>query len=250
MKLRISMVLLVVGVFALATLPVVAQGQGQRQGRGQGFGGRQMGGMGSIARLLMVEEVQKELKVTEDQVAKVREAMDAMRPAGGPGQGQGARGNFSEMTEEERAEMRAQMQQRMQERNNQIKEALGKVLSGDQMKRLNEISLQQQGVMALADPDVATALALKEEQKTKIADVLSSFRQNARPARDAGDGPADRQALRQQMQERREQLNKDLMAVLTTDQQGKWKEMQGAPFEMPQGAMFGGAGRGGRGQNN
>lgn len=243
MKLRFSIVLLVAGLLALATVPVVAQGQ--RPGRGQGFAGRQMGmgGMGSLARLLMIEEVRKELNVTEDQAAQVREAMQSMRPADGPGQGPGGRGNLSEMTEEERAEFRAQMQQRMQERNNQIKEALGKVLSADQMARLNQISLQQQGVMALITPDVATALALTEEQTTKLEGVFSSFRGNARP-RDAGEGPADRQALRQQMQERREQMTKDVMAILTTDQQAKFKEMQGSPFEMPPGALFGGRGRG------
>lgn len=252
MKLRFFTVFLVAGLLALATLPVSAQGQ--RQGRGQGFPGRQMGmgGMGSLTRLLMIEEVRKELNVTEDQAGQVREAMQAMRQAGGPGQGQGAPGNFSEMTDDERAEFRAQMQQRMQERNNQVKEALAKILSADQMTRLNQISLQQQGIMALTSPDVATALGLTAEQQTKLDDVLASFRRNARP-RDAGEGPGDRQALRQQMQERREQMTKDIMAILSTDQQAKFKEMQGAPFEMPEGALFGGRGgqgRGGRQQDN
>ena len=99
MVFRSSTVWLAIGLLTLVTADLSAQ-QGQGQGRRQGLGGRQFGGMGSLAGLLMVEEVRQELNVTDDQMASVREAMQAMRQGGGPGQGQGQRGNFSEMTEQ------------------------------------------------------------------------------------------------------------------------------------------------------
>ena len=65
----ISKWLLVVGVAALIASPVMAQG-----GRGQGRGG--FGGPGG---LINMEPVQKELKLSEDQVTKAKETVQATR---------------------------------------------------------------------------------------------------------------------------------------------------------------------------
>lgn len=97
MKLRNTMATLA----ALATIPLaamaLAQGAGPQGGPPQGLGGqgrgpggpqgpmRVMGGPGGGARILLRPDVQRELKLTEDQIGKIREAV------GGPG-GPGGRG--------------------------------------------------------------------------------------------------------------------------------------------------------------
>ncbi len=227
------------GLVALMAADLSAQGQAQ--GRNQGFRGR-LGGGGSIAGLLMVEEVRQELQLSEEKMTEIREMMREMRQANAQRTGQ--RGNFSEMTQEERAAMRA----RMQQQNQATRDALAKILSTEQMTRLSQIFLQQQGAGALAQADVAAALKLSEEQQAKISKLLDDFRQAARPARNAGADATDRQAVRQQMRQRNQQLDQDIMAILTTDQQAKLKELKGTAFEMPQRAGRGGGGarRGGQ----
>ena len=246
MMYRLATACVIVGVLAFVAADLAAQ-QGQRQGRGPGFGGRGFGG-GSLAGLLRVEEVQQEIKLTDTQQEEIQAAMRAMRPAAG--QGQRGAANFQDMTEQERTEAFARMREQAQQRAKATKEALAKILSADQMKRLTEISVQQQGVRALADEDVAAAVKLTDDQKSKIAELM----QANRPGRGgAGQAQTDRAAAREQMRQRREQLNKDVMAVLTTEQQAAFKELQGKPFEMPAGRGPGagggrGAGRAGGGQ--
>ena len=238
MKYHFASFCMVAGVLAFVAADLAAQ-PGQGPGRGPGFGGR--GGFGGgLAALLRVEEVRTEINLTDDQQQKVQEAMRAMREAAG--QGQRGPANFRDMTEQERTEAFAQMREQAQKRAKATKEALAKILKPEQMKRLTEISIQQQGVRALADEDVAATLKLKDDQKSKITELLQ-----ARPGRGAGgpgQGQGDRAAMREQMQQRRAQLTKDVMAVLTTEQQAAFKDLQGKPFEMPARGPGAGGGRG------
>jgi len=240
MKYRAAMVCLVGSLLFCATQNLVAQ---PGQGRGPGFGGRQSGG-GFLARLLQIDAVQKEIKLTDSQLQEAEQAMQALRQA----EPQGApedRPNFADMSDEQRAQAMARMRERNQQRLKATKEALAKVLSAEQMSRLNQIFLQQQGARVLMEPDVAAALQLTPEQQTKIAGVLNDFTRAARPGGGDGQGQADRAGLRERMRERRNQLEKDAMAILTDAQQAKLKDLQGTPFELPEGTFFGrGGGRG------
>ena len=223
MKYRAAMVCLVGSLLLCATQNLVAQGQGR------GFGGRQAGG-GFLARLLQIDAVRQEIKLTDSQLQDVEKAMQELRQAEPQGAPQD-RPNFADMTDQQRAEAFARMRERNQQRMKATKEALAKVLSAEQMTRLNQIYLQQQGVRALSEPDVAAALQLTSEQQTKIADILQHLRaRHLARAVDAGQGQGDPETLRQRMRERREQLEKDVMAILTDEQKAKLKDLQGTPL--------------------
>lgn len=241
MKYRAAIVCLIGSLLFCAAENLSAQ---QGQGRGPGFGGRQFGG-GFLAGLLRIEAVQKELNLTDSQLQEAQQAMQALRQAQSQ-EAPGDRPNFADMSDEERAQAFARMRERNQQRLKASKEALAKVLSAEQMSRLTQIYLQQQGTRALSEPDVAASLQLTPEQQTKIAGVLNEFGQGARPGGGAGQGQVDRAALRERMRERRAQLDKDVMAILTAEQQAKLKDLQGTPLELPEGAFFGrGGGQGG-----
>jgi hypothetical protein len=55
----------------------------------------------------------------------------------------------------------------------------------------------------------------------------------------------DRDAAREKMTKLREQIEKDVLAVLTASQKKQFEQMKGEPFEMPR-PEFGGRGRGGQ----
>lgn len=217
-KLTVSLVVL---VFASA---VFAQpgpgGPGMRQPRGMGFG---MGfGMGGGIGLLMMPEVQKELNITEQQMQQIQQLMIQQRE-----QMQPLMQQMRDATPEQRQKL---MEQAMQKWD----EALGKVLQPAQRARLRELQLQAQGASALARPDVAKELNLSEEQRKKIGDILAQYGQKQMQLWQQGRGPnVDRQAMMQQMQQLRQQMDKELLAVLTAQQQEQWKKMLGKPFEFP-----------------
>ncbi len=190
--------------FALAAAVVVmacgaAMAQQQRQ-RG-GFGG------GAIF-LLGQKSVQEELKLSEDQVQKVKELSDKQRESF-----QGLR----DLSQEDR---RAKMQE-MAKANDK---ALAEILKPGQLKRVKQISLQQQGAFALVNPEVAKALNISEEQKDKIREIQTK-------ARDESQGLGRDEEGAKKRQEIRKATNEKVMGVLTAEQKAKLKEMQGKPFE-------------------
>ncbi|MCS6829270.1 MAG: hypothetical protein RMM08_06810 [Armatimonadota bacterium] len=195
-------------------------GPGGRRGMGPGMGFGMGGGFG----LLMMPEVQKEIGLTEQQMQQIQQLMVQQRE-----QMQTLMPQLRDATPEQRQQL---MQQAMQKWD----EAIGKILQPAQKTRLRELRLQAEGTFALMRPDVAKELNLSEEQKKKIGSIMEQYRQKQMQLWQQGPAPdADRQARFQQMQQLRQQMDKELLAVLTAQQQEQWKKMQGKPFEFPRG---------------
>jgi len=194
---------LLVAMLAVATLAAPAAWAQRGGGRG-GFDG---GGF----MLLGQKSVQQELKLSDEQVTKVTAQMEKQREG------------FAELRDLDREERMAKMRERMEANNTALKE----ILNADQLKRLKQIGLQQRGASALADPQVATDLGLTDEQKEKVRAIQEENRGALRGA--GGDG--DREAMRKKFEEQRASTNAKLEALLTPEQQTKWKELQGEPFK-------------------
>lgn len=212
---------ILLGVLAL-TVTVFAQpgpgGPGPRAPRGMGFG---MGfGMGGGLGLLMMPGVQRELNLSEQQLQQIQQMMAQQRE-----QIQPLMQQIRDATPEQRQKLMEQVMQKWDE-------ALGKVLQPAQKTRLRELRLQAQGASALASPDVSKELNLSVEQRKKINDILAQYGEKQMQLWRQGRGPnIDRQALMQQIWQLRQQTDKELLAVLTAQQQEQWKKMQGKPFE-------------------
>jgi hypothetical protein len=209
-----------VAVLLLAT-PAFAQ-RGQR-GFGGGFGA-------NPATLLTQESVIKELKLSEDQVTKAREFQKSQA---------GGFQDFANLSQEE-------IQKRIAERTKAAEKFVADTLKPEQAKRLNEISLQVRGLtQSLGDAKVSEALKLSDEQREKIkaiqADALAAQKELFQ-----GGGGGNFQELQKKLQEFRKSTDSKLLKTLTADQQTKWKELTGAPFDTST-IQFGGRGRRGGG---
>lgn len=221
-----SRLALVGGFLALTLLTgttALAQGGGGGGG-GRGGGGRFGGGMmmgrgGGGLQLLTMKEVQTELKMTQDQIdkatAKQQEMMQQMRDA---------RQNGG--TPPDPAEM-----QKTQEK------AVADILNADQLKRFKQLQLQREGVQAFNRKEVAEALKLTDDQKTKIKDIQKKEADDRTAAMQGVDfrnmTPEDRQKLMDKNMEMQKASNDQILAVLTDDQKKTWKDMQGEPFKFP-----------------
>ncbi len=256
--LRLSILASVVLALAVLASPAMAQPPGGAGGGGR-FGGGMMGGMmgggmmGGGLGLLRIEQVQEELKLTEEQKTKLQDLADKLREQGGRGQ----RGDFQNLSEEERRERFQQMMAEGQKRMEEARKSVEEILTADQAKRLKQIEWQQLGPAALLQPEVAEAVGLSGEQKEQLATVAREagekrmqLFQGARGG-EQGDRRQQGQDMRQRFEEMREkgeqitqEFNKKSMAVLESEQKGKLKELMGTPFELDRSQMFGGPGRG------
>lgn len=239
---------MMIGAMALSLTTVLAQGagttgtaqggagQGQNQQRQQrqlrqGMQGQlQMAGPG----LLLNEAVQKELKMTPEQVEKAKATFGARRQqAGAAGQGQRRQGDAGGGAG---TDVRQILGNRQQEAEKQVKE----ILDEKQFARFQQLQLQQQGAAALARPDVADKVGLSQEQKDKIRqiqqDSFSSLREAMQAARNSQG--SDRQAataqIREKMMKAREEANAKAIRVLTAEQKMKWDDLLGPAFNFEQ----------------
>ena len=247
-----------VAVALMAFMVSDALGQGRRgggggrggpgggfQGRGGAFGGMGMGGRGGgdmKMGLLRVDAVKTELEVSPAQDEAIEKLTTQMREQMREQFG-GDRPDFRNMDEDERREffdkMRKQAEEQAAERDAQLEE----VLLPQQLERLDEIALQLRGVQALEDEKVVSKLKITDAQKEKMTEVQESLRERMRETFQGGGAGGN---FREAFSKLREEMEKELLAVLTTDQQKQFEEMKGEKFEMPEGA-FGAMGRGGPG---
>jgi Spy/CpxP family protein refolding chaperone len=208
---RVLQLALVVLVGA-ATLAVQAQDTEQKNRRGQRgqFGNRGgFGQGGGTLALLSQKSVQQELKLTDDQIKKAEELLQKQRSGAGL-----------------RDVPRDQIREKMQELAKANQAALAEILKPEQTKRLREIALQRQGPMAIANPQVAEALKLTEDQKEKIRAIQ---RESFEGLRTGGRG-GNFEEIRAKMAERRKESSEKIQNLLTDEQKAKWKELLGAPF--------------------
>jgi Spy/CpxP family protein refolding chaperone len=207
-------------VALVATVALTSTAFAQRGGGRGGFG---FGGRGGGLAMLRMPEVQTELKLTDDQKTKVSalsEKIQAERRNSGQ--------NFRDLSDEERQKM-------MAERRASEDKQLGEILNADQMKRYHQLQLQQTGMMAVTQKEVADQLNLTADQKTKIQEIVAAQQAEMRSAFQGGGGGGDRSAMREKMMAMRKQTDDKIAAVLTDDQKNKWKELVGAPFTFPTG---------------
>jgi hypothetical protein len=218
------------------------------QAQGPGGGGRRGGfgrGPAGAAGLLMMEEVQKELGVTEEQKTELTKVMETLRPAGGPGGFN--REELDKLTEEERAKRREEITKQMEELSKKADESIKAALKPEQWTRLSELRLQRDGVRALSRAEVQTQLGLTDEQKAKVKSLNDAQGQGTNGGRNFREmSDEERAKAMEEMTARREAYEKGLTEVLTPEQHATWTKLQGAKFEFPQRGFGGGQGGGRR----
>jgi hypothetical protein len=196
----------------------------QAQGQGRGFRGR--GGFGGPGFLLRMPEVQKELKLEAAQV-ELLNALQHNRP-------QFNREEFQNLSQDERRKrfeaMRAEQEKKVAE-----------ILNKDQVARLKQLELQQEGVRALGRTEVANALKLSADQKSKIDKINEEERAAMQQAfqgfrNNNGQQPSqeDRRAAFEKIQAMRTANEAKILGVLTDGQKKQFEAMQGPKFTFPE----------------
>ena len=217
-------------LFAAALLiagPALAQPQpAQPPGGFGGFGGfgGGFGGAGMSAMLATNRQLQEELKMDEEQLGKLRDALAKMREE---------MGDFFAKIREASPDERTEIIKKMGETTTN---AVHSALKPEQIKRLNQIENQQAGIGMFNKADVQKTLKLSDDQKSSIEGINENLQKDLRELR--GFDP--------QNQRKRKGLQKEAMekveGLLTDEQKTALKDLTGAPFEMQVAAFGGGFG--------
>jgi hypothetical protein len=213
-----------VALVAALVLAGSASAQGGKKGKGGGDFGRIM--------LLANKDVQKDLKLGDEQVAKIKELSDK--------QAEIFKG-FQDLDKEEKA---ARFKQ-MKEIGADFKKVIDD-LTPEQTTRLKQLQIQQQGAGALFNPMISEKLDLSEEQQSKLKEMFKDSMQKRFAL--FKEFKEDKEGTTKKLAELTKELNAEAMKILSDDQQTKFKEMQGPAFKgtLPPafGGGFGGMGMG------
>jgi hypothetical protein len=212
---------------------------------------------------LGLPEVQKELEVMDDQIAKLKGVEDEYRQ-----KIQKEFGDLRNLPEDQRRTKYAEFQEKRRTWNEEAVKKVQEILLPPQWDRLHEISIQVRGTSALSDPKVQEELGLTEQQKTKIQEIGETAGNQMRAMFEGSRGLSEEQR-RARRAEDREKMTKmwagvqeQTLATLTAEQRDKFEQMKGKKIEIqwpqrgpgaPPGGGPGGPGnrdRSGRGPEN
>jgi predicted translin family RNA/ssDNA-binding protein len=209
---RIGLMSAVLAAVVLLSSPVSAQKQKQ-PGRG-GFGGV------SLGQLATNEGVQKEIKMTEDQIKKVKDVTQEIRTK--------FRDKFADAGMD-----REKMQALFREIQTETDKAVTAALKPDQVKRIKQIELQVIGLRAFGREEVQKELKFTDKQKEEYTELSKEVTKDAAAIME-GISFRDREKF-QEAQKKVQELNKKALdkfvSKLTADQQKTYKEMQGEKFD-------------------
>jgi len=163
-------------------------------------------GMGMGGMMLMMPELQKELKMTAAQKTSIDKIM-------------------KDMMGQPRDKMTRESMEKYQTK-------LMGVLSAAQKTRLKQVQLQSRGGSALLDPDVQKSLGITAAQKSSLKTMQDKFRKDNQLKWEAA-RKANKQMDMAAMQKTRAAQDAKLFAVLSKAQKTKWSAMIGKPFKMP-----------------
>lgn len=177
-----------------------------------------------------------------------RDADSGQRPPQGPPNAGQRGGRFREMTPEQREEMRKQFEEARAKRNAEIMEKLSEILDSKQLMRLKQIELQVQGVAALRRPEIQEHLKITDQQKQQLAEIDNSIRERMQAMRPREGERPSWEEMRKNMEKIQAEVQKESMAVLTTEQKAELAEMMGEPANIDPSTLWGGGNRRPRGE--
>ena len=209
----LSKVLLALGVAVLLAGPSFAQFRPQNPAK----------------FLLESKELQKELNLSDEQVKKAVTAADDVFKK--------HEDDFKDV-DFRSPEGREKMMQVNRTISAETKKALTDIFDAKQMKRYNQIGVQQMlrfGPGAYSDPDIQKDLKLTDEQKDKIKTISEDLRKEREELfKDIGMDQEKAREARQKMQGLNKEAGEKIAKLLTADQKKTLDELKGEEFKFPE----------------
>lgn len=127
----------------------------------------------------------------------------------------------------------------------EVLNAIAKVLTDKQFKRLKQIEIQQRGTGAFKDEKVQKALGISSEQAKSISSILEDSTKETTELFKGGKGGFGKGGLAgytEKLEKIRTEAKEKIYGVLSKEQRKTWRDMIGEEFKMER-IQFGGFGK-------
>ena len=181
--------------------------------------------------LLRSPAVQEELKLNDEQKALIKKGQEELQALS-----RELYQGIAQLDPDARRKKQTENIKKRTEKQAEIDKKIAAALSDKQQTRLEQITLQLRGIVALRDPKVADRLDLSKEQQQQI-DKIQKETVESRQNLFRNNAGGDRAKRVEQARELAQQSEKKTMEVLTDKQREAFQKMKGEKFEMP-GARF------------
>jgi hypothetical protein len=110
---------------------------------------------------------------------------------------------------------------------------LKQTLKDEQLKRLRQLELQQEGAFALLhEPETGKALKVSDEQRKQFMGVVMELQKKIGPLIKEAQTGGNPEEIRPKVMKIRKEYEGKLEALLTDAQKKQWKEMIGKPLNL------------------
>lgn len=174
--------------------------------------------------LMYRDKVQEELKLSEDQKEKLLEQF--------PEYAQQTKNVFDKISDLQPHEREKELQSHRQKCHERLASLLKEILTPEQLKRLRQLELQQQGPHALGRPEIVQELKITQEQLVQFMGVFQDMYKQIEPLMKQAQSGGDPKGIRLKSMKIRDEHQGKMEAILTDAQKTQWKEMLGKPFDL------------------
>jgi hypothetical protein len=183
--------------------------------------------------LLLSKDVQREIRLTDEQRYKFRRITAKVDEKYGPDMQRAAEAG-------DRKKQLKLFADATREKADKVNKAIPDILKPAQAKRLKQIEIQVNTLISLNKPEIQKQLNLTERQKDEMRDIGDGFKQDlAGVVKDASNSEAQRPLEKLRMLAQTARKIKDLnetarrkaLGKLTDEQMRTWRELTGEKFE-------------------
>jgi hypothetical protein len=118
-----------------------------------------------------------------------------------------------------------------QKSHEKLARLLTEILTPEQLKRLRQLELRQEGPFALGRPDVTTELKLTDAQKQQFMAQVQEMQKKFEPLIKEAQATGNPNEIRPKAMKIRQDCAETIEQLLTDDQHRRWKELLGDAFD-------------------
>ena len=171
------------------------------------------------------DKVQKYLKVSDEQKQKLAKRLQDTVQDAMP---------FFEKLADKKPEERAQEHQAYRQKaQEKLAAFLEGALKDEQLKRLRQLELQQEGPFALvARPDLGKELKITDEQRKQFMAVIQGMEKKIQPLIKEAQSGGNPQEIGPKIMKIRNEHQDRIEAILSDAQKKQWQEIRGKPLDL------------------
>jgi hypothetical protein len=124
------------------------------------------------------------------------------------------------------------MQSHRQKAHEKLAALLKETLKAEQLKRLQQLELQQQGSFALGRPEIVKELKITVEQRQQFMRIVQEMQKKIEPLMKEAQSGGNPQEIRPKVMKIRKDHEARIEAILSDAQKQQWKKMLGKPFNL------------------